>query len=54
METRLKEAEQQKVSLKKQIENFMNDEHTASGEAARVSFLLPFSNSDPTCSSRRD
>ena len=35
MEIRLKDAEEQKVSLKKQIETFMNDEHTASGEAAK-------------------
>jgi len=37
MEDQLKDAEQQKVSLKKQIETFLNDEHTASSEAARVS-----------------
>src|SRR5438046_2838814 len=36
MEERLKDAEQQKVGLKKQIEAIMNEEHTASGEAARV------------------
>ena len=31
MEERLRDAEQQKTSLKKQIENFMNEEHTQNG-----------------------
>jgi putative transposon-encoded protein len=36
MEERLKDAEQQKTSLKRQIENYMNEEHTQNGQSAQV------------------
>lgn len=36
MEDQLKDAERQKADLKKQIDNYMNDEHTLTGENAKV------------------
>ena len=50
LEQSLRDAEQQKSALKKQIENYMNEEHTQSSETAKVP---PNPNrkltSDPTC-----
>ena len=36
LQERLDNAEEQKIALKRQIEGYMNDEHTASGENERV------------------
>jgi len=36
LEERVNAAEKQKADLKNQIENFMNEEHTANGEIDRV------------------
>ena len=36
MEGQLKDAERQKADLKKQIDNYMNEEHTLTGENSKV------------------
>src|SRR5579859_1923481 len=41
MEERLREAEQQKTSLRKQIDDFLNEEHTQTGQAAQVQQTPP-------------
>jgi regulator of replication initiation timing len=43
LEDQLKDAERHKADLKKQIENYMNDEHTLNGENAKV---FPFLSDD--------
>jgi hypothetical protein len=51
MQERLTDAEQQKAGLKKQIENFMNEEDTMQGENAKVLSHCKFLTTDPTSSS---
>lgn len=40
MEDQLKDVERHKADLKKQIENYMSDEHTLNGENAKVFHFL--------------
>jgi len=49
---RLEDAEQHKLSLKKQIDNYINDENTMQGENAQVKIIMTMLTLDPTCPSR--
>ena len=53
MQQQIKESEEEKSSLKKRIENYLNDGHNAHDEASRVSnFGLGLLTLDATCTSR--